>query len=92
MRLMRGVLASAMLLAPAGCGPGRHVGTWTADACIRGGVAYAGGGAAGNRVNVSWFCANGDRVYVIVVGNRDEEVRIVPGGCPECPSLASSGP
>jgi hypothetical protein len=83
--------ASSILITFAGCGPRRTGSALSTQACLVGGVAYAGGGAAGKDVNVSWFCSNSDRFYVIAAGSREVEVRVVPGGCPECPSAETRG-
>lgn len=89
MRLMNLLCLVAALTATAGCDLIRKRPVLTSKACLDGGIAYAGGGYAGNHVNVSWFCSNGDRLYVIATDRPEVEVRIVPGGCPECPSMAS---
>lgn len=91
MRLIKSAAVLVALTTIVGCDLNRRRPTpLTLKACLDGGVAYAGGGAAGNDVNVSWFCSNGDRFYAIATGNRrDVEVRVVPGGCPECPSIFS---
>jgi hypothetical protein len=83
MRLMKLPCLLAALTTLVGCDRIRSRPILTSKACLDGGVAYAGGGAAGDKLNVSWFCSNGDRFYVIVTdGHPDPEVRAVPGGCP----------